>query len=186
MITIPIWKDIFLAVALHLNVHIYLNFLLSCFNMEGFSFHVFTHRQKGRFVITLVPEHWAGQVPACCLPSLTSVWHFIGKRRSRHSAGVAARPLGGASLCGASLRLTARLASAPCQLQESSLARFWSLGSAEFLFCFPGSLSCDYRRIFMNYQMHLVVYLLLRKQYGVTAFVSAIQVRLIKYELRSL
>lgn len=135
----PIWEDIFLAVALHLNVRIYLNFLLSCFNMEGFSFHVFIRRQKGRFVITLVPEHWARQVPACCLRSLTSVWHFIGQWRSSHSGGVAARPLGGgASLCGASLRLTTRLASAPCQLQESSLSRFWSLGSAEFLFCFPG------------------------------------------------
>lgn len=35
-------------------------------------------------------------------------------------------------------------------------------------------------------QIYLFIYIFLRKQYGETAFVSAIRVRLIKYELRTL
>lgn len=40
-----------MAMHLHFNVHINLNFYLSCFNMEDFSFHVFIHRQKRPFFI---------------------------------------------------------------------------------------------------------------------------------------
>lgn len=54
-VAIPIQKYIFVAV--HLNVHICLNFHLSCFNMDkDFSFHVFIHTQKRTFFIMLGSE----------------------------------------------------------------------------------------------------------------------------------